>query len=68
MLKLDEMRMSQALGNVVYNALQHTEADGQVTVAARMEMGNCVHISVTHDGVGIARAIVEAHSGALNTL
>ena len=33
-LNLDRMRMSQALGNVIHNALQHTEAGGRVTVAA----------------------------------
>ena len=31
-LDLDQMRMRQALGNVINNALQHTEAGGVVTV------------------------------------
>ena len=52
-LNLDQMRMSQALGNLVRNALQHTEAGGRVTVAATMEIGKSVRISVTDDGVGI---------------
>jgi signal transduction histidine kinase len=56
MLNLDRMRMSQALGNVVYNALQHTGVGGRVTVVATMEMGRRVGISVTDDGVGIDAA------------
>lgn len=56
MLNLDRMRMSQVLGIVIHNALQHTEAGGRVTVAATMEMGRGVGISVTDDGVGIDSA------------
>jgi signal transduction histidine kinase len=48
--------MSQALGNVVRNALQHTEPGGQVTVAARLETGKSVGILVTDDGMGIDAA------------
>ncbi len=55
-LNLDRMRMSQALGNVIHNALQHTEAGGRVTVAATMEAGGGVGVSVTDDGAGIAPA------------
>ena len=97
MLNLDRMRMSQALGNVIHNALQHTEAGGRVTVTAAMEKGGDVGISITDDGAGIdvadlshifnhlyradqsrnrrtggaglgltiARAIIEAHDGAI---
>ena len=54
-LNLDRMRMSQALGNVIHNALQHTEAGGRVTVAATMEKGG-VGISVVDDGAGIDAA------------
>ena len=52
-LELDPMRMSQALGNVVHNALQHVEAGGRVTVAASEETGGGVVITVTDDGMGI---------------
>ena len=51
---LDPMRMSQALGNVIDNALRHTQADGQVEVAATMEAGRQLTISVTDDGAGIS--------------
>ncbi len=53
LLNLDRMRMSQALGNVIHNALQHTEAGGQVRVAAARQQGGRVEISVTDDGTGI---------------
>ena len=52
-LELDPMRMSQVLGNVVHNALQHVEAGGRVTVAASEETGGGVVITVTDDGMGI---------------
>ena len=54
-LRLDPMRMSQALGNIIHNALQHTD-QGRVTVAARVERDEYVQISVTDDGAGIAAA------------
>jgi len=56
MLNLDRMRMSQALGNVVHNALQHTEVGGRVTLAVTAEMDRGVEVSVTDDGVGIDEA------------
>lgn len=92
-LQLDPARMRQALGNIVHNALQHTE-DGQVTVAASLEQDKFLRFSVKDDGLGIdladlphiferfyrtdqsrspgrglgldiARAIIEAHGGAI---
>ncbi len=36
---LDPMRMSQALGNVLDNALRHTQAGGRVEIAATIEEG-----------------------------
>ena len=55
-LNLDPMRMSQALGNVIDNALRHTQADGHVEVAATIEEGRQLTISVTDDGAGIDSA------------
>ena len=55
-INLDEMRMSQALGNVVRNALQHTEPGGLVTVEAFVKEGENVLITVADDGVGIDEA------------
>ena len=55
-LDLDRMRMSQALGNVVRNALQHTEAGGRIAVTAAPEAGGRVAITVADDGAGIDAA------------
>ena len=49
-LKLDRMRISQALGNVLHNALQHTGAGGRITVTADLETGGRVAIAVSDDG------------------
>lgn len=55
-LALDRMRMSQALGNVVHNALQHTDAGGRITLAAGPAPNGGVTLAVTDDGAGIAAA------------
>lgn len=55
-LDLDPLRMSQALGNVVHNALQHTEAGGSIAVAAAPAPGGRVAITVSDDGAGIDAA------------
>ena len=48
--------MSQALGNVAHNALQHTEAGGRIVVAAGVEPDGQMAITVSDDGAGIAAA------------
>lgn len=92
-LKLDLARIRQALGNIIQNALQHTE-QGKITVSATLENDKFVQIAVSDDGAGIAaedlahvfnrfyraeqsrsrgsglgldiaRAIIEAHGGAI---
>ena len=94
---LDRMRMSQALGNVISNAIHCTEAGGGIVLTARQHGEDGLAISITDDGIGIheadiphvfdrfyrtnearsrgiggtglglaiARAIVEAHGGAI---
>ncbi|MEU8967668.1 HAMP domain-containing sensor histidine kinase [Streptomyces monashensis] len=52
-LEADPVRMRQALGNLVSNALRHTPADGTVTLAARRE-GTDVVLRVGDTGTGIA--------------
>ena len=51
-LRLDSGRIRQALGNLIYNALQHTD-QGSVIVAAAVDGGRTVQISVEDDGAGI---------------
>ncbi len=50
--QIDPARIRQALGNIIHNALQHSEA-GQVIVAARSEQGKYAVVTVTDDGAGI---------------
>lgn len=52
-LDADPVRMRQALGNLVSNALRHTPAGGTVTLAARRD-GDAVLLEVTDTGTGIA--------------
>ncbi|MFD4788832.1 ATP-binding protein [Streptomyces sp. NPDC058459] len=51
-LNADPVRMRQALGNLVSNAIRHTPADGTVTLAARRDGDHAV-FTVTDTGKGI---------------
>ncbi|QOV33572.1 HAMP domain-containing histidine kinase [Streptomyces ferrugineus] len=51
-LDADPVRMRQALGNLVSNALRHTPADGTVTLTAQRD-GDFVVLDVTDTGTGI---------------
>ena len=55
-IDLDRMRMSQALGNVVSNAINCTEAGGSIVIRTRLESGEALAISVIDDGIGIDAA------------
>ncbi|WP_129311307.1 HAMP domain-containing sensor histidine kinase [Streptomyces sp. L2] len=52
-LDADPVRMRQALGNLVSNALRHTPAGGTVTLAAHRD-GDDLLLTVTDTGTGIA--------------
>ncbi|NUK70857.1 HAMP domain-containing histidine kinase [Streptomyces lunaelactis] len=52
-LEADPVRMRQALGNLVANALRHTPADGTVTLTAR-QAGDLAVLTVEDTGGGIA--------------
>ncbi len=96
--ELDRMRMSQAIGNVVGNAIHACEDGGSVVIRAGLDGDGTLTVSVSDDGIGIdaadlphvfdrfyrtdhsrgrgmagtglglaiARAIVEAHGGAVS--
>ena len=55
-LHLDRTRISQALGNVIRNALQHTAPGGRIAAAAGVEADGQAAITVADDGAGIAAA------------
>ncbi len=52
-LALDRMRMSQALGNIVGNALNCTGAGGNIQLKAGLGGDGMLAISITDDGIGI---------------
>ena len=52
-IHLDRMRMSHAVGNVLGNAIQYTEAGGSVVVRAALKDGEAVEVSIIDDGIGI---------------
>ena len=52
-LSLDRMRLSQALGNIINNAIHCTEVGGNIVIRAEVEGGGALAISVTDDGIGI---------------
>ncbi|MEU2426581.1 HAMP domain-containing sensor histidine kinase [Streptomyces sp. NPDC007851] len=54
-LDADPVRMRQALGNLVSNAIRHTPAGGTVTLTARHD-GEDIVLTVTDTGPGIAAA------------
>ncbi len=53
---LDRMRMSQALGNVLSNAINYTEAGGNIVLRAGLESDEALAISIIDDGIGIHAA------------
>jgi two-component system sensor histidine kinase BaeS len=53
-LSIDPARMSQAIGNLLRNALQHTEANGRITVTGQVESETrAVITSIADTGEGI---------------
>ena len=55
-MDLDRMRMSQALGNVLSNAIHSTEAGGGIVLRAGLESDGVLAISIIDDGIGIDTA------------
>ena len=55
-LALDRMRMSQALGNVLSNAIRYTDSGGNIAIRAELESDEALVVSVIDDGIGIDAA------------
>ena len=53
---LDRMRISQALGNVLNNAIHCAEANGSIVLRAGLECDGALAISIIDDGIGIHAA------------
>ncbi len=50
---LDRMRMNQALGNVISNAINCTEPGGNIVIRVGLDTDEALFVSVTDDGIGI---------------
>ncbi len=55
-MNFDRMRMSQALGNVMSNAIRCTDAGGSIVLRAGLESGDALAVSIADDGIGIDAA------------
>ena len=58
-LRIDERKLTQALVNLLSNALKFTPPGGSVTLAARLETDGSLGISVRDTGIGIAPEQIE---------
>jgi two-component system, OmpR family, sensor histidine kinase BaeS len=58
-LQADPVRLRQALGNLIGNALAHSPAGGEIVVSAR-PTGEGVELAVADEGAGIAPAQQQA--------
>ncbi len=52
-MEFDRMRMSQALGNLLSNAIRCTEAGGSIVLRVGLERDEALTIAVIDDGIGI---------------
>jgi len=59
-LHVDSRRISQALGNLLANALKFTPEAGSVRLAVRMQPGGGVHLMVEDTGIGMAKETIAA--------
>ena len=57
-MRFDRMRMSQALGNVLSNAIRCTDAGGSIVIRTWLESGDALAVSIADDGIGIDAADV----------
>ena len=55
-MDLDRMRMSQALGNLLSNAIRCTGPGGSIVLRAALESDEALTIAVIDDGIGIDAA------------
>ncbi len=55
-MALDRMRISQALGNVLSNAINYAEAGGSIVLRAGFDSDEGLAISIIDDGIGIHAA------------
>ena len=54
----DQVRITQCIGNILYNALKFTQKDGSVLLSLNHERNNAV-ITVQDNGIGISPELIE---------
>jgi PAS domain S-box-containing protein len=59
-LRADPRRLSQALGNLLANALKFTPSTGHVRFAARLQNDGGMHLVVEDSGIGMAEETIAA--------
>ncbi|HEX4272087.1 MAG TPA: ATP-binding protein [Rhizomicrobium sp.] len=60
LLHIDPRRLSQALGNLLANALKFTPEGGQVRLTAGLQSDGGVHLIVEDTGIGMAQETIAA--------
>jgi two-component system CheB/CheR fusion protein len=55
---LDSARMSQAIGNVLWNAAKFTEPGGHATIAVERSDGGAALVRITDSGIGIPESVL----------
>lgn len=58
LLEVDPLRIREVLVNLISNALRYTEAGGRVFIAARLEPGNGISVSIADNGGGISPEVL----------
>jgi PAS domain S-box-containing protein len=59
-LQVDPRRLTQALGNLLANALKFTPEAGRICLAARLQPDGGVHLLVEDSGIGMAEETIAA--------
>lgn len=55
----DELRLTQIMVNLLYNAAKYTKPGGSVTITASVERDQELRLSVKDNGIGISKEMIE---------